>query len=59
MFVCVAGLRLALHPTRAPAHLGLAAAHLHSAPTPATPPSAAPSAAAAPGTQKCVCVEMS
>lgn len=53
MFVCLAGLHPALHPTQALGHLILAAAPLHSAPTPATPPSTAPSAAAALGTQNC------
>lgn len=54
--VCVADLRLALHPTQAPAHLVPAVAHPHSARTPATPPNTAPSVAAAQGTQVCVCV---
>lgn len=49
VYTCVAGLHLALHPTRALAHLIPAVGPLRSAPTPATRPSTAPSVAAAPG----------
>ena len=56
MHLCFAGLRLALHPTQALGPLAPTAAPPHSVPTPATLPSAAPSVAAAPGTQECVCV---
>lgn len=56
MCICVAGLHLALHPTQALGHPVPAAAPPPSAPTLATRPSAAPSAAAARGIQGPVCL---
>lgn len=54
--MCFAGRRHALHPTQVLGRLVPVAALRRSAPTPATPPSVALSAAAALGIQDCVCL---